>query len=95
MAGGPCFYWSVHSPAFSHPSADGDRPFYVQEEVTSEPPPMAGQVDCLHGQDRSAVNYPSSNHARRCLIWLSCDKCSRYTAPLAEGVYSSSKQQES
>ncbi|KAG8280058.1 hypothetical protein J6590_090707 [Homalodisca vitripennis] len=34
---------------------------------------MAGQAGRLQGQDRSAVNYPSSGHARRCLIWLSCD----------------------
>ncbi|KAG8316486.1 hypothetical protein J6590_049610 [Homalodisca vitripennis] len=29
---------------------------------------MAGQAGCLQGQDRSAVNHPSSSHARRCLI---------------------------
>ncbi|KAG8260605.1 hypothetical protein J6590_093282 [Homalodisca vitripennis] len=53
-------------------------------KVTSEPPPMAGQAGCLQGQDRSAVTYPSSSHARRCLIWLSCDnRRTRYTAPLA------------
>ncbi|KAG8336558.1 hypothetical protein J6590_042075 [Homalodisca vitripennis] len=52
-------------------------------KVTSGPPPMAGQVGCLQGQDRSAVTHPSSSHARRCLIWLSCDnRCTRYTAPL-------------
>ncbi|KAG8253680.1 hypothetical protein J6590_029255 [Homalodisca vitripennis] len=33
-------------------------------EVTSEPPQMAGQADCLQGQDCSAVSYPSSSHAR-------------------------------
>ncbi|KAG8279643.1 hypothetical protein J6590_100299 [Homalodisca vitripennis] len=43
---------------------------------------MAGQAGRLQGQDRSAVNYPSSGHARRCLIWLSCDnRRTRYTAP--------------
>ncbi|KAG8303729.1 hypothetical protein J6590_002736 [Homalodisca vitripennis] len=42
-------------------------------KVTSEPPPMAGQAGCSQGQDRSAVTYPSSSHARRCLIRLSCD----------------------
>ncbi|KAG8276154.1 hypothetical protein J6590_071390 [Homalodisca vitripennis] len=42
-------------------------------KVTSEPPPMAGQAGRLQGQDRSAVTCPSSSHARRCLIWLSCD----------------------
>ncbi|KAG8272636.1 hypothetical protein J6590_037931 [Homalodisca vitripennis] len=52
-------------------------------KVTSEPPPMAGQAGRLQGQDRSAVTYPSSGHARRCLIWLSCDnRRTRYTAPL-------------
>ncbi|KAG8277770.1 hypothetical protein J6590_034999, partial [Homalodisca vitripennis] len=51
-------------------------------KVTSEPPPMAGQAGHLQGQDRSAVNYPSSGHARRSLIWLSCDnRRTRYTAP--------------
>ncbi|KAG8279485.1 hypothetical protein J6590_104371 [Homalodisca vitripennis] len=37
-------------------------------KVTFEPPPMAGQTDCLQGQDRSAVTHPSSSHAwsRRC-----------------------------
>ncbi|KAG8264423.1 hypothetical protein J6590_011715 [Homalodisca vitripennis] len=29
---------------------------------------MAGQADCLQGQDRSAVTYPSSSDALRCLI---------------------------
>ncbi|KAG8251694.1 hypothetical protein J6590_074272 [Homalodisca vitripennis] len=53
-------------------------------KVTSEPPPMAGQVGCLKGQDRSAATHLSSSHARRCLFWLSCDnRCTRYTAPLA------------
>ncbi|KAG8321612.1 hypothetical protein J6590_043197 [Homalodisca vitripennis] len=53
-------------------------------KVTSEPPPMAGQAGCLQGQDRSAVTYPSRSHARRCLIWLSCDnRRTRYTTPLA------------
>ncbi|KAG8334030.1 hypothetical protein J6590_098523 [Homalodisca vitripennis] len=53
-------------------------------KVTSEPPPMAGQAGCFQGQDRSAVTYPSSSHARRCLIWLFCDnRRTRYTAPLA------------
>ncbi|KAG8320915.1 hypothetical protein J6590_057308 [Homalodisca vitripennis] len=43
---------------------------------------MAGQAGRLQGQDRSAVTYPSSSHARRCLIWLSCDnRRTRYTAP--------------
>ncbi|KAG8254217.1 hypothetical protein J6590_011915 [Homalodisca vitripennis] len=36
-------------------------------KVTSEPPPMVGQAGRLQGQDRSAVTYPSSGHARRCL----------------------------
>ncbi|KAG8301034.1 hypothetical protein J6590_062098 [Homalodisca vitripennis] len=54
-------------------------------KVSSEPPPMAGQAGRLQGQDRSAVNYPSSGHARRCLIRLSCDnRRTRYTAPLAK-----------
>ncbi|KAG8315320.1 hypothetical protein J6590_073374 [Homalodisca vitripennis] len=54
-------------------------------KVTSEPPPMAGQVGCLQGQDRSAATHPSGSHARRCLIWLSCDnRRTRYTAPLAK-----------
>ncbi|KAG8330017.1 hypothetical protein J6590_073331 [Homalodisca vitripennis] len=53
-------------------------------KVTSEPPPTAGQADCLQRQDRSAVTHTSSNHARRCLIRLSCDnQYTRYTAPLA------------
>ncbi|KAG8331429.1 hypothetical protein J6590_042198 [Homalodisca vitripennis] len=53
-------------------------------KVTSEPPPTVGQTGCLQGQNRSAVTHPSSNHARRCLIWLSCDNhCTRYTTPLA------------
>ncbi|KAG8285982.1 hypothetical protein J6590_070329 [Homalodisca vitripennis] len=34
---------------------------------------MAGQAGRLQGQDRSAVTCPSSSHALRCLIWLSCD----------------------
>ncbi|KAG8272202.1 hypothetical protein J6590_046080 [Homalodisca vitripennis] len=34
---------------------------------------MAGQAGCLQGQDRSAVTHPSSSHARRCLMRLSCD----------------------
>ncbi|KAG8317332.1 hypothetical protein J6590_029905 [Homalodisca vitripennis] len=42
-------------------------------KVTSEPPPKAEQADCLQVQDRSAVTHPSSSHAQRCLIWLSCD----------------------
>ncbi|KAG8331493.1 hypothetical protein J6590_039839 [Homalodisca vitripennis] len=43
-------------------------------KVTSEPPPMAGKAGRLQGQDRSAVNYPSSGHARRCLIvWWSSE----------------------
>ncbi|KAG8301452.1 hypothetical protein J6590_053525 [Homalodisca vitripennis] len=51
-------------------------------KVTSEPPPVAGEVVCLQGQDRSAV-HPSSSHARRCLIWLSRDnRRTRYTTPL-------------
>ncbi|KAG8295875.1 hypothetical protein J6590_070755 [Homalodisca vitripennis] len=45
---------------------------------------MAGQAGRLQVQHPSAVNYPSSGHARRCLIWLSCDnRRTRYTAPLA------------
>ncbi|KAG8255240.1 hypothetical protein J6590_095494 [Homalodisca vitripennis] len=53
-------------------------------KVTSEPPPTARQAGCLQGQDRSAVTHPSSSHALRCLIQLSCDnRCTRYTAPLA------------
>ncbi|KAG8316401.1 hypothetical protein J6590_051493 [Homalodisca vitripennis] len=53
-------------------------------KVTSEPPPMAGQAGRLQGQDRSAVTCPSSSHARRCWIWLSCDnRRTHYTAPLA------------
>ncbi|KAG8300238.1 hypothetical protein J6590_080667 [Homalodisca vitripennis] len=51
-------------------------------KVTSEPPPMTGQVDCSQGQDRSAVTHPSSSHARRYVIYLSCDnRCTRYTTP--------------
>ncbi|KAG8304343.1 hypothetical protein J6590_096282, partial [Homalodisca vitripennis] len=51
---------------------------------TSEPPPMPGQAGRLQGQDRSAVTCPSCSHARRCLIWLSCDnRRTHYTAPLA------------
>ncbi|KAG8323296.1 hypothetical protein J6590_006303 [Homalodisca vitripennis] len=51
---------------------------------TSEPPPMAGQAGCLQGQHRSAIIHPSSSHARRCFIWISCDnRCTRYTTPLA------------
>ncbi|KAG8276225.1 hypothetical protein J6590_069912 [Homalodisca vitripennis] len=34
---------------------------------------MAGQAGCLQGQYRSAVTHPSSSHARRCLIRLSCN----------------------
>ncbi|KAG8336191.1 hypothetical protein J6590_049429 [Homalodisca vitripennis] len=38
----------------------------------------------LQGQDRQAVTHPSSSHARRYLIRLSCDNCrTRYTEPLA------------
>ncbi|KAG8320799.1 hypothetical protein J6590_060758 [Homalodisca vitripennis] len=45
---------------------------------------MAGQTGRLQGQDRSAVTCPSSSHARRCLIWLSCDnRRTHYAAPLA------------
>ncbi|KAG8250829.1 hypothetical protein J6590_093877 [Homalodisca vitripennis] len=45
---------------------------------------MAGQAGRLQGQDRSVVTCPSSSHARRCLIWLSCDnRRTHYTAPLA------------
>ncbi|KAG8331439.1 hypothetical protein J6590_042209 [Homalodisca vitripennis] len=36
--------------------------------MTSESPPMTGQTGCLQGQDRSAVTYPSSSHARHCFI---------------------------
>ncbi|KAG8262219.1 hypothetical protein J6590_057076 [Homalodisca vitripennis] len=59
-------------------------------KVTSKPPPM-GQAGRLQGQDRSAVTCPSSGHARRCLIWLSCDnRRTRYTAPLAKiNIYES------
>ncbi|KAG8267081.1 hypothetical protein J6590_059122 [Homalodisca vitripennis] len=40
---------------------------------------------CLLGQDRSAVIYPSSSHARRYLIRLSCDKRrTHYIAPMAK-----------
>ncbi|KAG8277893.1 hypothetical protein J6590_033426 [Homalodisca vitripennis] len=54
-------------------------------KVTSEPPPTVGQLDCLQGQDRSAVTHPSSSHARRCLIRLSRDNlCTRYTASFAK-----------
>ncbi|KAG8262965.1 hypothetical protein J6590_042766 [Homalodisca vitripennis] len=54
-------------------------------KVTSEPPPTAGQANCLRGQDHSAVTHPSSSHARRCLIWLSHDnRRTRYTAPSAK-----------
>ncbi|KAG8296094.1 hypothetical protein J6590_065081 [Homalodisca vitripennis] len=43
---------------------------------------MAGQAGCLQGQDRSAATHPSSSHARRCLIRLSCDnRCTLYTTP--------------
>ncbi|KAG8313855.1 hypothetical protein J6590_105549 [Homalodisca vitripennis] len=46
---------------------------------------MVRQAGCLQGLDLSAVTYPSSSHARRCLIQLSCNnRCTRYTAPLAE-----------
>ncbi|KAG8263702.1 hypothetical protein J6590_027635 [Homalodisca vitripennis] len=56
-------------------------------KMTSEPPPMAGQAGYLQGKDRSAVTHPSSSHARRCLIWLSCDNsCTRYTAPLGNYI---------
>ncbi|KAG8330733.1 hypothetical protein J6590_055718 [Homalodisca vitripennis] len=49
-------------------------------KVTSEPPPM--------------VTYPSSGHARRCLIWLSCDnRRTRYTAPLATRMMSCGGQE--
>ncbi|KAG8320873.1 hypothetical protein J6590_059433 [Homalodisca vitripennis] len=60
----------------------------MEREVRTEKPslkPMVGQAGCLQGLDLSAVTYPSSSHARRCLIQLSCDnRCTRYTAPLAE-----------
>ncbi|KAG8308782.1 hypothetical protein J6590_101733, partial [Homalodisca vitripennis] len=57
-------------------------------KVTSEPPPTAGQAGCLQGQDHSAVTHPSSSHARRCLIQLSCDNlCIRYTEKLAQSQY--------
>ncbi|KAG8247707.1 hypothetical protein J6590_055653 [Homalodisca vitripennis] len=53
--------------------------------VTSEPPPMVGHASCLHGKDRLAVTHPSSSHARRCFIRLSCNnRRTRYTAPLAQ-----------
>ncbi|KAG8270726.1 gustatory receptor [Homalodisca vitripennis] len=59
-------------------------------KVTSEPPPMAGQAGRLQGQDRSAVTCPNSSHARRCLIWLSCDnRRTHYTAPLAKLMWDS------
>ncbi|KAG8324264.1 hypothetical protein J6590_096360 [Homalodisca vitripennis] len=32
-------------------------------KVTSEPPTMDGQADCLEGQERSAVTHPSISHA--------------------------------
>ncbi|KAG8279215.1 hypothetical protein J6590_004023 [Homalodisca vitripennis] len=49
-------------------------------KVTSEPPTTAGQGRCLHGQDQSAVTYPSSSHTRCRLIRLSCyNRCTRYT----------------
>ncbi|KAG8291789.1 hypothetical protein J6590_052754 [Homalodisca vitripennis] len=52
-------------------------------KVTSELS-VAGQAGCMQGQDRLAITQPSSSHARRCLMWLSCDNCcTRYTAPLA------------
>ncbi|KAG8274208.1 hypothetical protein J6590_004230 [Homalodisca vitripennis] len=55
-------------------------------KVTVEPPPMVEQAGCLQGQGRSAATHPSSSHARRCLIRLSCDnRCTRYTTPLADG----------
>ncbi|KAG8241070.1 hypothetical protein J6590_095216 [Homalodisca vitripennis] len=39
-----------------------------------------GRTGRLQEQDRSAVTHPSSSHARRCLIRLSCDNsCTRYT----------------
>ncbi|KAG8331903.1 hypothetical protein J6590_079160 [Homalodisca vitripennis] len=48
---------------------------------------MAGQAGRLQGQGRSAINYPSRGHARRCLIWLSCDnRRTRHTALLAIGI---------
>ncbi|KAG8295440.1 hypothetical protein J6590_080305, partial [Homalodisca vitripennis] len=57
-------------------------------KVTSEPPPMTGQAGRLQGQDRSAVTCPSSSHARRCLIWLSCDnRRTHYTAPLTKNLF--------
>ncbi|KAG8268156.1 hypothetical protein J6590_035125 [Homalodisca vitripennis] len=34
---------------------------------------MADQAGCLQRQNRSEVTHPNSSHARRCLIWLSCD----------------------
>ncbi|KAG8323284.1 hypothetical protein J6590_006289 [Homalodisca vitripennis] len=56
--------------------------------VTSEPPPMAEQAGCLQGQDRLAVTYPSSSHARRCLIWLSYNnRCTRYTGRWGQRFY--------
>ncbi|KAG8326273.1 hypothetical protein J6590_046542 [Homalodisca vitripennis] len=61
-------------------------------KVTSEAPKMAGEADCLQGQDRSAVTHPNSSHAGRCLIWLSCDnRRIRYTAPLATRMQYKSK----
>ncbi|KAG8336597.1 hypothetical protein J6590_042118 [Homalodisca vitripennis] len=54
-------------------------------KVTSEPPPMAG----LLARIGSLSGHPSSSHARRCLIWLSCDNhCTRYTAPISKGLCS-------
>ncbi|KAG8293247.1 hypothetical protein J6590_023410 [Homalodisca vitripennis] len=45
------------------PTQPGD-----QQQVTSEPPPVAGQAGCQQGQDRLAVTHPSSSHARRCAL---------------------------
>ncbi|KAG8323852.1 hypothetical protein J6590_106000, partial [Homalodisca vitripennis] len=39
---------------------------------------MAEQMGCLQGQDRLAVTHPSSCHARRCLIRLSCDNTAAF-----------------
>ncbi|KAG8286917.1 hypothetical protein J6590_049006 [Homalodisca vitripennis] len=51
-------------------------------KAISEPPPMARRAACKD-KIALAVTHPSSSHARRCLIWLSCDnRCTRYTAPL-------------
>ncbi|KAG8304156.1 hypothetical protein J6590_100986 [Homalodisca vitripennis] len=57
-------------------------------KVTSVPPVMAGQTGCLQGQDRSAIIHPSSSHARRYWIQLSCDnRHTRFTAPLTDKIY--------